>query len=420
MLLTQLETKLGLRKRIGLEVLIEESEGLANAVEIARSSDRLEAIIFGAGDLSASQRARVDGNFDPVSEYPGDFWHFARFQVVTAARAAGIDAIDAPYPAYQDPDGYRRSAVHASLLGFDGKWAIHPGQIAIAHEVFSPTDGRGRGGPASPSRPTAGPRPRASAPSGATAGSWTPPTCAWPRTPCTRRRWPGRAGRRAMSDDQGPTRGRRRTPTTWAAAGLRFERDGVIGWCIIDRPAARNAFTPAMYFGLKRAVRLVNTDPDLAALIITGTGDVFAPGGDLGGREEPGDRLPDGLGHEILPFLAIRDSPAPVDRGRQRHLPGRRAAGGDDGRHRVASDRATFRVPELLRGIPDATYAAALPAHVGVAVARDLLLSARRFDAAEAQRLGVISRVVPHEDCGRRRSRRPSRSCRRRPRPACT
>jgi citrate lyase subunit beta / citryl-CoA lyase len=139
-LLTQLETKLGLRRRIGLEVLVEESEGLANAVEIAKASDRLEAIIFGAGDLSASQRARVDGNFDPAGDYPGDFWHFARFQVVTAARAAGIDAIDAPYPAYQDPDGYRRSATQASLLGFDGKWAIHPGQIPIAHEVFSPTE----------------------------------------------------------------------------------------------------------------------------------------------------------------------------------------------------------------------------------------------------------------------------------------
>ena len=77
------------------------------------------------------------------------------------------------------------------------------------------------------------------------------------------------------------------------AAGLRFERDGSIGWCIIDRPAARNAFTPAMYFGIKRAVRLVNSDPALAALIITGTGDVFAAGGDLGGRAEPGDRLPE-------------------------------------------------------------------------------------------------------------------------------
>ena len=138
-LLTQLEARLGLERRIALEVLIEDAEGLANAVEIARASERLEALIFGAGDLSASLRARVDGNFGPVTEYPGDFWHFARAQVVTAARIAGVDAIDAPYPAYRDPDGYRRSAVHASLLGFDGKWAIHPDQIAIANEVFSPT-----------------------------------------------------------------------------------------------------------------------------------------------------------------------------------------------------------------------------------------------------------------------------------------
>ena len=140
-LLTQLETRLGLAGRIGLEVLIEEAEGLANAAQIARASDRLEAVIFGAGDLSASLRARVDGNFDPVGEYPGDFWHFARVQVLTAARAAGIDAIDAPHPAYRDVEGFRRSAVHASLLGFDGKWAIHPDQIAVAHEVFAPTEG---------------------------------------------------------------------------------------------------------------------------------------------------------------------------------------------------------------------------------------------------------------------------------------
>ncbi|HKE73717.1 MAG TPA: enoyl-CoA hydratase/isomerase family protein [Acidimicrobiales bacterium] len=181
-------------------------------------------------------------------------------------------------------------------------------------------------------------------------------------------------------------------------ANLRLERDGVIAWCVIDRPAARNAFTPAMYYGLKRAVRLVNADPDLAALIITGTGDVFAPGGDLGGRAEEGDDLPEGLGVDVLPFLTIRDSPAPVIAA----VNGICQAGGllvammaDIA---VASDRATFRVPELLRGIPDATYAAALPAHVGLAVARDLLLSARRFDAAEARRIGLISRVVPHDD----------------------
>jgi enoyl-CoA hydratase len=181
------------------------------------------------------------------------------------------------------------------------------------------------------------------------------------------------------------------------AAGLRFERDGVVAWCTIDRPEARNALTPAMYFGLKRAVRLVNQDPDLAALIITGTGDVFAPGGDLGGRAQPGDSVPPESGPDVLPFLAIRDSRAPVVAA----VNGICQAGGlliamlaDIA---VASDRATFRVPELLRGIPDATYAAVLPAHVGLAVARDLLLSARRFDALEAQRLGVISRVVPHD-----------------------
>jgi enoyl-CoA hydratase/carnithine racemase len=179
---------------------------------------------------------------------------------------------------------------------------------------------------------------------------------------------------------------------------LRFERDGVIAWCVIDRPAARNALTPAMYYGIKRAVRLVNADPDLAALIITGVGDVFAPGGDLGGRSEPGEVMPPETGHDILPFLPIRDSPAPVIAA----VNGICQAGGlliammaDIA---VVSDRATFRVPELLRGIPDATYAAALPAHVGIAVARDLLLSARTFDAAEAQRIGLIARVVPHDE----------------------
>jgi enoyl-CoA hydratase/carnithine racemase len=180
-------------------------------------------------------------------------------------------------------------------------------------------------------------------------------------------------------------------------SSLRLERDGPIAWCVIDRPAARNALTPAMYYGLKRAVRLVNADPDLAALIITGVGDVFAPGGDLGGRAEPGDSLPADVGQDVLPFLAIRDSRAPVIAA----VNGICQAGGlliammaDIA---VVSDRATFRVPELLRGIPDATFAAALSAHAGIAVARDLLLSARTFDAAEAQRLGVISRVVPHD-----------------------
>lgn len=139
-LLTQLETKLGLTWPIGLEVLIEEADGLLAAAEIAKASTRVEAIIFGVGDLSAALHARVGGNFRPSpGAYPGDFWHFARMQVLAAARAAGVEAIDSPYPDYGDTDGYRADAVHAALCGFDGKWAIHPVQVPIANDVFAPT-----------------------------------------------------------------------------------------------------------------------------------------------------------------------------------------------------------------------------------------------------------------------------------------
>src|SRR5579863_10533426 len=121
-----------------------------------------------------------------------------------------------------------------------------------------------------------------------------------------------------------------------------------------------------MYFGIKRAVALVNRDADLAALIITGTGDVFAPGGELGGRTDPGETPPRVSGADVLPFMAIRDSDAPVIAA----VNGICQAGGlliammaDIA---VVSERATFRVPELLRGVPDATGAAALAAHVGI------------------------------------------------------
>ncbi|HEV7791271.1 MAG TPA: CoA ester lyase [Pseudonocardia sp.] len=139
-LLTQVEQTLGLTKKIALEVLIEETEGLENVGEIARASPRLEAVIFGAGDFSASQGARVDTNFDPIVDYPGDMWHYARARIVVAARSAGIDAIDAPFPNYQAPDGYRVAAQNAGAMGYVGKWAIHPSQVEIANEVFAPTD----------------------------------------------------------------------------------------------------------------------------------------------------------------------------------------------------------------------------------------------------------------------------------------
>lgn len=139
-LLTQLEAKLNLDNNIRLEVLIEEVEGLANAEAIAVSSPRIDALIFGVGDFSLSQGARVDTNFAPLGDYPGDFWHYARTKIMVAARIGGIDAIDAPYPDYRDLAGYERDARRASLMGYTGKWAIHPTQVPIANEVYSPSD----------------------------------------------------------------------------------------------------------------------------------------------------------------------------------------------------------------------------------------------------------------------------------------
>ena len=126
-LLSQLEAKLGLPHRIGLEVLIEEAEGLENAAEIASASPRLEAIILGAGDLSASLHARVNTNFQPVLAYPGDFWHYARAKVVAAARAAGVDAIDSPFPDYQDPEAYRRECRDGQRAGVR-RQVVHPSE----------------------------------------------------------------------------------------------------------------------------------------------------------------------------------------------------------------------------------------------------------------------------------------------------
>lgn len=139
-LLAQLEAKLRLDRRIGLEVLIEETEALARVEDIAAASPRLEALILGVGDLSASQGIRTGHISDPALRYPGDMWHYARNRMIVAARANGIDAIDGPYPNYRDADGYRREANWGSTLGCAGKWCIHPSQIEIANEVFAPSE----------------------------------------------------------------------------------------------------------------------------------------------------------------------------------------------------------------------------------------------------------------------------------------
>ena len=144
-LLTQLEEKLGLEPgRIGLELLIEETEALACVEQIAAASPRLEALILGIGDLSASQGIRaghigVTDDDSGLIGYPGDMWHYARNRMIVAARANGIDAIDGPYANFGNPEGYRRDAGWVATLGGVGKWCIHPSQVPIANDVFAPT-----------------------------------------------------------------------------------------------------------------------------------------------------------------------------------------------------------------------------------------------------------------------------------------
>ena len=137
-LLTQLEKKLGLDKRIGLEVLIEEVQAMQNVQAIARSCARLECLIFGMGDYAASQ-GMVVKNIGRSDGYPGDIFHYPRYQMTVAARAAGLDAVDGPFVDFRNEEAYREECRRALTLGMVGKWAIHPAQLAPALEVFSPS-----------------------------------------------------------------------------------------------------------------------------------------------------------------------------------------------------------------------------------------------------------------------------------------
>lgn len=139
-LLGQLELELGLERRIGLEVQIESGAGVVALREIASVTDRLETLIFGPGDYAADQGipALTIGGIEP--DYPGHQWHFVLASLVNTARAVGVDAIDGPYSDYSDADGLRETARRALLLGLDGKWCIHPSQIAVVNEVFTPSD----------------------------------------------------------------------------------------------------------------------------------------------------------------------------------------------------------------------------------------------------------------------------------------
>ncbi|MGC8201327.1 HpcH/HpaI aldolase/citrate lyase family protein [Aliiroseovarius sp. PTFE2010] len=137
-LLSQLEADLGLKKKIGLECLIEEVEAMIAVNEIAASTPRLEALIFGIGDYSASQGVPFS-EIEGKGNYPADIWHYQRHRLIMACRANGLDAIDGPFPDFSDSDQYRIECQRAQILGAVGKWAIHPSQIEIAQEVYSPT-----------------------------------------------------------------------------------------------------------------------------------------------------------------------------------------------------------------------------------------------------------------------------------------
>src|SRR6187455_1235336 len=180
---------------------------------------------------------------------------------------------------------------------------------------------------------------------------------------------------------------------------LRWERRGPVAWVTIDRPERRNALTSNMYFGVRRAVEHVNRSGSLRALVLTGTGDVFAPGGELGGQHDDGDvDYGELLGLGVLPFDAIRESRTPVIAA----VNGLCMGGGllitmlSD--VAIASDRAVFGAPELRRGVADAYHAAILPEHVGIAIARDMLFTGRRLSAGEAEQHGLVARVVPHDN----------------------
>ncbi|MSP68108.1 MAG: CoA ester lyase [Alphaproteobacteria bacterium] len=153
MLLTQIEAAKGIRRRIGLELIIETALGMQNVAAIAAASGRVESLHFGVADYAASTRARTTGIGGANPDYAvltdadaggqrllhwGDMWHYAIARMVVAARASGVRPIDGPFGDFKDAEGFRAAARRAAILGCEGKWAIHPAQISLANEVMSP------------------------------------------------------------------------------------------------------------------------------------------------------------------------------------------------------------------------------------------------------------------------------------------
>ena len=136
MLLTQIEKVTGRRSRVGIEAQIETARGIINVEEICAASDRLETIILGPVDMSASmEMPSLAGGLD-IPEYPGDYFHYVFVKILMAGRANGLQVIDGPYVKVRDPEGFREFCRRTQILGYDGKWALHPDQVTILNEVF--------------------------------------------------------------------------------------------------------------------------------------------------------------------------------------------------------------------------------------------------------------------------------------------
>ncbi len=140
LLLTQVEKKSGMRVgHIGIEAQIETTRGLINVEEICAASPRLETIIFGPADFAASMEMPVLTGGVAIPEYPGDHFNYVFSKILMAGRANGLQVIDGPFLYVRDPDGFRDYCKRTRVLGYDGKWALHPDQVTILNEVFSPT-----------------------------------------------------------------------------------------------------------------------------------------------------------------------------------------------------------------------------------------------------------------------------------------
>jgi citrate lyase subunit beta/citryl-CoA lyase len=139
LLLTQIEAVTGRQSRVGIEAQIETARGLINVEEICAASDRLETIIFGPADFAASTEMPVLTGGVQIPEYPGDHFHYVFSKILMAGRANGLQVIDGPFLKIRELDALRDYCMRTRILGYDGKWALHPDQVRVINEVFTPT-----------------------------------------------------------------------------------------------------------------------------------------------------------------------------------------------------------------------------------------------------------------------------------------